>query len=90
MTTEAEAKKIAAIVNKRGWCEVHSSVLEDTVIFAHDHVQSTVRELRPNRIVYTYSELKLLFGEDRPHQSASDLRLIHGAKKMGCVVTENA
>jgi hypothetical protein len=68
----------------QGYLLFYSSVLNDLVAFAKDEARDKVP---PHYIVYTESEIKLLFAIDS-EVTPQNLRLIHAAKRYGAIITE--
>lgn len=77
------AETIAAAVRKEGVCIFWSDLFGELVAFVNDLNVVSKKRVPAGLVIYNDHELRELFGEDKPGLSASDLRLIHEAKRAG-------
>lgn len=81
----AEAEKVARLVRKSGVCLIWAEAVRDYVAFALN--DEAARKVPPGYVVYTLTELEVLYGPGKKAPDKAALRLIHEAKKMGGQVT---
>ncbi|MQG70517.1 MAG: hypothetical protein FI707_17255 [SAR202 cluster bacterium] len=83
---DEELAEIERRVFEQGVCLTWCAMFEDYVAFLRDDVDPAT--IPPGFICYSDSELRHLFGDDKPDISPGALKLIHAAKKTGAVVID--
>jgi hypothetical protein len=78
ITLLKKAQRVKQLLRQQGWVVIHSSLLNENVVWCRDETVSIPARLSglPR---YTLAEIKILTSEPEP--SPDDLRLLHAAKK---------
>jgi hypothetical protein len=82
---DAELAGIERQVSEHGVCLLWSEVLQDHIAFYATEPDRA--KVPPGFVPFCATELRELFGADRPDMSPDTLRLIHTAKVLGATVT---